>query len=193
MEKANEFFRKMQDSAKGSINSATLGSIESFDHIKMKAVIKPLINDVNGKPGSLLIEVPVSMVKTDEFFIRVPYKKGDVVLVVFADRDIDRTLLSGGQTTPNSKRVHSLDDAIVVGGIMPFSESLTSEYKDDLLISNDDMTSKIILKEDGDLVIEFDEDIEVKGKNIKLEAEESVEIIGADGVNIDGSGRSEGW
>ena len=102
----------------------------------------------------LLIEVPVSFIKAGPFVIRPPYKKGDIVLVVFADEDIDNVLLSGSVSEPNSTRKHSLDDAIIVGGIMPFTQTLPNEHIEDLVIAKDDFTTKIVVKEDGEIIIQ---------------------------------------
>ena len=148
-----DFFNKLSGNLVNGINSCMLGRIETFDASKMKANVVPLVkNKGNNKP--LLIEVPVSFLKAGPFVIRPPYKKGDIVLVVFADEDIDNVLLSGNVSEPNSTRKHSLDDAIVVGGIMPFTTTLPNEHIEDLIIAKDDFTTKIVIKEDGEIIIQ---------------------------------------
>ena len=147
------FFNKLSGSLVNEINSCMLGRIETFDASKMKANVVLLVKNKDGnKP--MLIEVPVSFIKAGPFFIRPPYKKGDIVLVVFADEDIDNVLLSGDISEPNSTRKHSLDDAIVVGGIMPFTQALPNEHIEDLVIAKDDFTTKIVVKEDGEIIIQ---------------------------------------
>ena len=148
-----DFFNKLSGSLVNEINSCMLGRIETFDASKMKANVVPLVKNKDGnKP--MLIEVPVSFIKAGPFLIRPPYKKGDIVLVVFADEDIDNVLLSGNISEPNSTRKHSLDDAIIVGGIMPFTQTLPNEHIEDLVIAKDDFTTKIVVKEDGEIIIQ---------------------------------------
>lgn len=141
-----------------NINSCTIARIEKFDAKKMKAEVTPLVKYKN-KDGSmeerpLLIEVPVSFLKAGPFVIRPPYKVGDIVLIVFADDDIENVLLSGDISEPNSTRVHSLDDAIVVGAIMPFTKELPGQHSDDLIIAKDDFSTKIVVKENGEIIVQ---------------------------------------
>ncbi len=178
-----KFFDKLTENLTSGINNCMLGKIEKFDAETMKAEVSPMVKYKN-KDGSmenrpLLIEVPVSFLKAGPFVIRPPYKPGDIVLVVFADEDIDNVLLSGDVSEPNSTRVHSLDDAIGVGGIMPFNTILPGEHSEDLIIAKDDFTTKIVIKDDGD--------IEMKGNNIKLDAANDVNIKAAGNVNINGT------
>jgi hypothetical protein len=157
-----DFFNKLSGNLVNGINSCMLGKIEAFDSSKMKANVIPLVKNKDGdKP--MLIEVPISFIKAGPFLIRPPYKKGDIVLVVFADEDIDNVLLSGNISEPNSTRKHSLDDAIVVGGIMPFTNTLPGEHGEDLVIGKDDFTTKIVIKEDGEILIESNKGITISG------------------------------
>ncbi|NMB44743.1 MAG: hypothetical protein GX995_11535, partial [Clostridiales bacterium] len=113
-----DFFNKLSENMASGINKCMLGKIENFNPTTMKADVIPLVKTQDGnKP--MLIEVPVSFMRAGPFVIRPPYKVGDIVLVAFADEDIDNVLLSGNISNPNSTRKHSLDDAIIVGGIMP--------------------------------------------------------------------------
>lgn len=158
MDNAMEFMNNLSGNITGGINSCMMGKIEKFDGKTMKADVVPLVRTKN-KAGeieevSMLIEVPVSFLKAGPFLIRPPYKEGDIVLMIFADSDIENVLLSGNVSNPNSSRRHSLDDAIVVGSIMPFTTTLPEEHLNDLIIAKDDFTSKIVIKENGDIVIQ---------------------------------------
>lgn len=185
MDSANDYFRNLVSGAKGDINTATVGEIIKFDEKKMKADVQPLIRDADGQTLSMLVEVPVSLMRTNGFIIQAPYKPGDLVVIIFADRDMYNFLLSGSQSTPDSVRKHSLDDAIVIGSILPFTEELTDEYPDDLVIGREDEKSLIILKEDGS--------IEIKTEKIKIKAVKGIELESPDGVTIKGSSRTESW
>jgi len=151
----------------GGINSCTIGKIEKFDATTMKANVIPLVKKKN-KDGttedvSLLIEVPVSFLKAGPFLIRPPYKAGDIVLVVFSDRDIENVLFSGDKGEPIRCETHSLDNAIVVSGIMPFTKTLPGEHSNDLIIAKEDLTSKIVIKENGEILIESDRGVTISG------------------------------
>lgn len=153
-----EFMSNLASNITGGINNCMMGKIEKFNGETMKADIVPLVR-VKNKAGeledmSMLIEVPVSFVKAGPFIIRPPYKKGDIVLVIFADSDIENTLLSGDLSNPNSNRKHSLDDAIAVNSIMPFTTKLPGEHLDDLVIAKDDFSTKLVLKENGEVIVQ---------------------------------------
>lgn len=169
MDSAHKFFNSLKGNLSEQTNSAMVGRIERFDASKMKADVLPLIRSKNGAKPSMLIGVPVSMLRAGGFVIRPPYKKGDIVLVVFVDRDMDNFMLSGRQSTPETNRTHSLDDAVVVGSVMPFTESLPSGHSNDLVIGTENFSSKIVMQPDGNIVID--------GKS----------------VTIKGSGRTESW
>lgn len=153
-----EFMKNLSGNIAGGINSCMMGKIEKFNGETMKADLVPLVR-VKNKSGeleniSMLIEVPVSFIKAGPFIIRPPYKKGDIVLVVFADSDIENVLLSGEVSNPNSTRKHSLDDAIVVNSIMPFTTTLPEKHLDDLIIAKDDFSTKLVLKENGEIIVQ---------------------------------------
>lgn len=143
---ASAFFHKMVDDLVGGINTVAIGKIESFDATKAKA-------DVRVLPGNdLIVAVPVAMPQTNDFVVRMPYSKGDVVVIVFAQRDIDNILL-GGDNAETGRKL-SIDDAIVVGGINLFNNSMPADNSADLAIAKKDMSSKIVLKANGDIAIE---------------------------------------
>lgn len=167
------FFKGLQGQVEGGIHSCMLGKIEKFNAQTMKAEVSPLtrFRDKSGelKTRPLLIEVPVSFLKAGPFVIRPPYKTGDVVLVAFADEDIENVLLSGELSNPNSTRTHSLDDAIVVGAIMPFTTTLPGDHLEDLIIATEDFSTKIVVQENGEIIIQ--------GGKVYLGSESAVEGV----------------
>lgn len=177
-----EFMKNLSGNIAGGINNCMMAKIESFDATTMKADVIPLVRirnkEGNIENGSMLIEVPVSFLKAGPFLIRPPYKPGDIVVVLFADSDIENVLLSGDISNPNSTRKHSLDDAIVIGSIMPYTISLPSDHKNDLVIAKNDFSSKIVIKEDGGIDI-------ISNEVITLESDK--------GINIKGPSNSESW
>lgn len=153
MEEANKLFNGIANNGQ-DFNKVKLGKVVKFNAEEMKAEIQPLPSEDN----SLLINVPVMTFQTGSFFIRLPLKAGDVVIVLFADSDLDNILLGGDSEATTRK--HDLSDSVCIGGVTLFTEKLTSKHKDDLVIANKDLSSKVVLKENGDLIIE--------GKNVFL-------------------------
>lgn len=185
MSEAMKFFDNFAEKMSKGINTCMLCKIEEYDHEAMKAKVTPMVKvkygDEETEQQELLIEIPVSHLKAGPFIIRPPYKPGDIVLVVFADRDIENVLLSGNKEDPNSTRKHSIDDAIIVQGIMPYINTLPGEHKDDLIIARDDFTTKIVLTEEhGDIIIKADRDVNIEAKrDITLKAKRDI-ILEAD-------------
>lgn len=215
MDSANDFFKELVSGASEGINSATIGKIERFDVEQMKADVLPLVNNQDGREGSLLIEVPVMHVKVEDFYIRTPYKKGDIVLVIFADREIDNVMLTGSAQTPTSQRQHSLDNAVIIGAVRTYEKlTYTPENDEDILISNEDDDFRIILKPKGEIEVQTDKKIKLKNKeedffevvieengemkirseqNITFDSDKKIALNGLGGVAINGSSRSESW
>lgn len=127
MSDADIYFRRFKNSLIGELNTFAIGKILSFDPVKMKADIE-LLPD-----GDLIKSVPVGMQQTSEFYIRIPYQKGDIVGVVFAQREIDGIMYESNN--PKSKRMLAVDDAVVVCGINLFTNNLPSEDADKLVIA----------------------------------------------------------
>ncbi|MGG1651399.1 Gp138 family membrane-puncturing spike protein [Paenibacillus sp. NRS-1780] len=98
----------------------------SFDEGKMTASVRPLIRTgtddpaiIQAVPGLGFRLKPKAGGEATEY---VPeYKKGDVVYVVVADREI-RNGLAGAVAAPDTARQHDSNDAVIVG-IFPASFS----------------------------------------------------------------------
>lgn len=126
MREANDFFRKFKENMVGGLNTCAIGEIVSYDPIKSKADVKLL-------PGDTLIKsVPVGIQQTAEYFIRIPYKRGDTVLVVFVQREIDNIMYQANN--PASQRMLAVDDAVVVCGINLFTNDLPAADTDKLVV-----------------------------------------------------------
>lgn len=166
MNSANDYFNKLINNIKSDINSCLIGRIEKFSGSNMKADVLPLHED----KSSMLINLPVASLNAGGFIIKPPYQKGDLVLVVFADSDIDNILYSGNVSNATSVEKHALKDGIVVGGILPFTKSIPNINSNDLVIGKSDLSGNIIFKSNG-----------------------SIEIKSNRGVTIKGSSRTESW
>ncbi|MFT9493426.1 Gp138 family membrane-puncturing spike protein [Anaerosolibacter sp.] len=191
MSNASKFFDKVMNQFSDGLHTCVIAKIESYDPVKMKASVQPLNKvNYNGKLQSLPLipNVPVSFIKAGNFFIRPPYQKGDLVLVAFAEHDIDYIMLTGNEESSNSQRKHSIDDAIVINGIMPFSQSMPSENANDLLIAKSDMTIKIIIGDNGIEVSTVEKDINLSTDSGNINISSST-----GNVNISGKDSSGSW
>ncbi|NYV64659.1 hypothetical protein HYI36_05275 [Bacillus sp. Gen3] len=147
------------------INTCAICRIETVDLSTMKADVVPLFDE----ELTPILNVPIAAHQTSDFIIRVPYKVGDLVLVVFSQRDIDPIMFGGGEA---SVRMHGIDDALIVGGINLFNDPLPNEHSEDIVISKKDMTTKIVLTKDDEIIF--------KSKKITIDAPDGVEIKGGD-------------
>lgn len=151
---ASDFFNQFKSRMIAGLNTCSLGKIVSYDPTKSKA-------DVELLPGGELIKsVPVALQQSKDFFIRLPYSTGDYVVIVFCSRDIDGTINGGGAAT---NRMLDINDAIVIGGINLFTDSLPAG--NDLIIGKKDSTSKIVFKNDGSIQIVGTNGVAITGKN----------------------------
>jgi hypothetical protein len=113
-------------------------------------VLPGLMRTAPNEDGELVDEalpvlpmVPVGYYQGGGFFISVPLKPGDVVLVVFAERSMDQWLevaKKGGQRAinPGDVSMHSLEGAIALPcGPAPRSALLANVSATDLVIAHD--------------------------------------------------------
>jgi hypothetical protein len=68
-----------------------------------------------------LDDCPVFTLSGGTSFVSCPIASGDNCLVLFNDRNMDNWYLSGTTTVPDSPRLHSIADGIVLVGINPIS------------------------------------------------------------------------
>lgn len=138
MTNAAKFFNMYSKDLVSGLYTAGVGQIQSYDPIHNQA-------DVILFPDQdLLTSVPVSIPQTSDFYIRMPYKKGDFVLLVFAHRDID-PVIYGMSHIEASKRMLSMDDAIVICGINLYNDPLPTDDTDKLVIGQKDGSAKITI------------------------------------------------
>ena len=129
----NDFIDARIRLAMASMNCVSIGTIQSFDSVLQQATVslnyKRIIKDgamaANNidtvdviKEYPLLMKCPVVFLRGGSFRLTFPVAKGDTCLVFFSDRDIDVWAETGVvDAPPNSERMHSFSDAIVLVGI----------------------------------------------------------------------------
>lgn len=140
MKEATNFFENFHNKNLSSINTVLPGTIDRYDPVKMVA-------DVVLSTGVLLVSVSVAGFVSGSHFIRIPYRKGDPVVVAFAQEDIDGFLF-GDKAQPSQKKFR-LDDAFVIGGIMFARDNLPDAAANELVLSNRKGTQAIVISDNS--------------------------------------------
>lgn len=113
------------ENALRQLHTVTLGKVESYDKVRRRATVQPLImQKIMGSPPNphaLLSDVPVLSQRyeidgADKELVPA-LKQGDVVLIACIERAMDQSL-GGAMAYPDSRRRHSLADAVVIGVII---------------------------------------------------------------------------
>lgn len=156
------------------VHTSLPGRIESYDSSSQKADIKPLIKNVlvpvDGpeivEELPVLPDVPVIFPRSGRFFISLDLQPGDMVLLVFIERSIDRwSQGQGDDTNPIDLRRFSLADAVAIPGLFPFPRALHSSSTDGVKLGEDAVNGirleiaggKLSVTKNGLPVVVFDE------------------------------------
>ena len=131
----NTFFALMSE-----INTCLPGRIESYDFKTQKCTVKPLIKKkfFNGDVLELPIitEVPVQFPRSKNAGMTFPLERGDLCIIIFCQRSMERWLASGEDVEPGDPRKFDLTDAIVIPGIFSFNFKNIANNNKDLEIQN---------------------------------------------------------
>ncbi len=123
------------------------GRIGSYDYTTQKASVLPLLRDVYSDNQEIdmpvIIDVPVMFPAIGSVGLTFPVNPGDGVLLVFAERSIDKWLSKGGVVTPDDPRRFDLSDAIAIVGLDPFTETSQADNNDDVTLMNGDAKLKL--------------------------------------------------
>lgn len=127
---------------KSEMNCISLGTIVSFDSVKQTATVSINFKRViqGGAPANnnsseavdkimdypQLLQCPVFVLSGGTGAVHMPITTGDTCIVLFCDRDIDKWFTTGQVLPPNSSRVHDINDGIVLVGVRPVSNSISS-------------------------------------------------------------------
>ncbi len=112
---------------------ATVGRVEKFYPADQTADIKPLLKDTtNGQDGVEIVEsigiltaVPCQFPGGGGYAETWPVAVGDLCMLVFSDRSLDRWFASGGEVDPVVLDRHSLTDAVAILGVRDQQSALT--------------------------------------------------------------------
>lgn len=103
---------------------ADLVQVLAFNEEKMIVDVKPIVKrEISGvyvsPPPILAVKVAHVPLKADDVKIKPDIKAGDIGTIVYLDLDSDSSIISGIESQPGSSRLHSGDDAVFIGIIIP--------------------------------------------------------------------------
>ena len=138
-----------------NVHTALPAAIVSYDYVKQRAAVQPLLNKVWGNgtttPMPIIENVPVIFPRAGGASLTFPVASGDTCLLVFIERSTDLWKSVGGQVDPDDPRKFNLSDAVAIPGLFPFSETSEAINSTDVLLTY--AGSSITIKESGDVVI----------------------------------------
>ena len=155
-----DLIQAMINEALDDVHTCLPARVEKFDPTTLRGEVVPLIKRrlaKDGEPEPLppILDVPFWMPKAGPFVLRLPVRRGDTVLVVFAERALDYLLLDGQPQDPQFRRRHALDDAIAIPGLLHMGEGgLPSEHDRDVLMLHRDVGAKMVMCDDGAVMVE---------------------------------------
>lgn len=155
------------------LHTFALGKIESFDPIKMRAEVYLLENirhDNKFYQSQTIVDCLVKFPKTESFYIRIPYKKGDKVAVAFCESNMADIIITGDRTNQNMTRRHSEDDLVVIGGWISGGENTVGSNANDIVIVNSKHNSMITFTEDNNLILTNIKDIQAQCETATIDA-----------------------
>ena len=158
-------------------NIAVPAIMRSYDSDTREASVQVVINKETPEGFGefpIIQGVPVVQLGGRSAGISIPFQSGDMVLLVFSQKSLDAWLDSatGEPTDPRDTRVNSIQDAVAIPGIFPFSMAPTiAGASTDLVITNDiggDKETTISLKGDGTISITSTGKVTIDAPNIDL-------------------------
>jgi hypothetical protein len=128
----SEVLSRVRERTAAGMRVCCPAKVVRWDPAKRQIDAQPLIQDVfeDEDPDTVWLEdkpvicnVPVVYPSGGGLSITFPLALGDPVLLVFADESLDKWLSVGGSTPldPLDERNHSVNDAIAIPGVRPFS------------------------------------------------------------------------
>lgn len=144
------------------IHTATPGIISKYDSEKQTADVQVAIKRqvVKAKetvPVPIIKDVPVLFPRTGKVTHHFPLEKGDGVLLIFCERNIDPWQETDGSQPVNpssSPRFHDFNDAVCLPGLFPVSRKQafdTPAERDGVVIASDLM--KVSLTSEGKILL----------------------------------------
>ena len=169
--------RKMHDVVNG-IHTSIPAEILEIDEEKMLLTLQPLASYYVGNVEMDYPVVPgvplcITANVEREFAACAPIKVGDIVLMLCTEQSISAWLTGTSDAQLNEK--FELQNTIAIG--WPQKTPIEAQRK-----ANEEDAFVVVNKE-TEIVVK-DESIEVKTKQLKVEAEETIEVIAAEHIDV---------
>jgi hypothetical protein len=143
------------ESVLGNVHTCMPGRVESYSYAKQKATVTPLLKRAFVDGSQLAYEpipdVPVVFPASGVASLTFPLNAGDTVLLVFAERSMEKWLPAGGAAETTVNRLHDLGDAIAIPGLFPLNRTSDAGNNADLQLNLG--SQKITIKANGDIEI----------------------------------------
>lgn len=157
------------------LHTSMPAQIISYDFRTQKANVQPTINrryaDSRIEKYPPINNVPVIFPRSGGASLTFPVKPGDPVLLIFCGRSLDGWLNRGGIVDQDDNRMHSLNDAVAIPGLLPFPTGSLARNNEDALLTYGN----------ADVEIKQDSQINVRNKNA------SITITAGGEVTVDAS------
>lgn len=186
-----DLLRQAVQAGVAGIHTALPGRVESYDYEQQRASVKPLINrplaDGRVQEMPVISNVRVMWLESGGASLTFPVQRGDGCLLVFSESSLDRWLDEGGVVLADDVRRHSLQDAVAIMGLEPFSEGTQAENNEDVLLTFGD--SRFRIRGNGDIEMETGGGVFrlTAAGDAVLEVDGNVTIEAAGNVTINGS------
>lgn len=184
--RASELIKGLIEQELEELHVALPAKIEEYDPKKLRAKVTLLAKkNLEGEEVIVppILECPVRVLKAGPFIIRPPYVPGDIVQVLFNERALDKILITGEPESLEYTRRHSLDDAVVIGGIRVEQQDETPADTPDkelesLYLANVETNSRVFINTKGDIIANNEEN------KIEMLKEGDINITTTNKVNI---------
>jgi hypothetical protein len=147
------------------VHTSLIGRIERYDHQSQAADIQPTWKEL-----PLLVDVPILFQRAGGFFISLPVQVGDFVQVILNETSIDDFLTETASKIDSAGRF-TLQGAVAIPGVYPFSKPLTGAHKTNLVMGKDRGVQLHINNEKIRLGSDIADEALALAKNVKRELE----------------------
>lgn len=128
----------------GVVEKVTLTDSGKIKCVDVRPVLQRKYLDDDGKPvlkgQPVITDVPVVFPAGGGYGLTFPLAKGDRVLLVFAQRSLDKWAASDGKTDvdPDDVRRHHISDAIALAGLGTLKAPIATAHAENVVLAKED-------------------------------------------------------
>lgn len=203
-----EQFRSAFEGMQSEIQTAAVGTIESYDADALTCTVQPgIMAQVTAQDGArswvelpLLLDCPVQFPAGGGFTLTFPLTQGDECLVVFSGRCLDNWFAQTGEQGPSGLtwtqaelRMHDLSDGCVIPGIRNKNRaSQLDASTTDVQLRSDAGTAVISIRENSDIYIHSDVNVIVDADgDVTVQAEGDITATAGGNLLAQATGNAE--